>query len=68
MVGFVREIHAKQGQTVAAGDRVVTMEAMKMDIYVVAPVSGIVGPVLVSPGDTVGEGAVLLTIAVPEGS
>ena len=63
MVGVVREINARAGDRVAAGDRVVTMEAMKMDIYVTAPIDGEVTSVLCSVGDKTSEGAVLATIA-----
>lgn len=63
MVGVVREIHARPGARVAAGDRLVTMEAMKMDIYVTAPVDGEVTAVLCSVGDTTSEGAVLAAVS-----
>ena len=67
MVGVVREIHVAQGNTVESGDRVITMEAMKMDIYVNAPVDGSVASILCSVGETATEGAVLATIAPAEG-
>lgn len=62
MVGVVREIHAKQGATVHAGDLIITMEAMKMDIYVNAPVTGTVAAVLCTAGETASEGSVLATV------
>ncbi len=67
MVGVVREIHVRPGDRVAAGDRLVTMEAMKMDIYVTAPVDGEVTSVLCSVGDTTNEGAVLATVGPADG-
>ena len=62
MVGVVREIHASTGSAVRGGDRVITMEAMKMDIYVNAPVDGTVAAVHCAVGETTTEGAVLATI------
>jgi biotin carboxyl carrier protein len=66
MVGVVREVHARQGARVASGDLIITMEAMKMDIYVNAPISGTVSALLCSPGETATEGAVLATITPPD--
>ncbi len=63
MVGVVREVHVTSGAAVAEGGRLVTMEAMKMEIYVTAPCSGRVAEVLCSAGDTVTEGAELLRIS-----
>jgi pyruvate/2-oxoglutarate dehydrogenase complex dihydrolipoamide acyltransferase (E2) component len=63
MVGVIREIHVAPGDAVAAGDRVITMEAMKMDIYVNAPAAGSVAAIHCRPGDTTSEGALLLTLA-----
>ncbi len=63
MVGVVREIHVAAGAAVAEGDRLVTMEAMKMEIYVTAPCPGSVAEVLCSAGDTVTDGAELLRIS-----
>lgn len=63
MVGVVREVHATNGAAVAEGDRLVTMEAMKMEIYVTAPCSGSVVEVLCSVGGSVTEGAELLRIS-----
>lgn len=62
MVGVVREIHAKPGVPVNAGDLIITMEAMKMDIYVNAPVTGTVAAVLCTAGETASEGSVLATV------
>ena len=58
--GTVTEVCVKVGDAVAMGDTVVVLEAMKMEIPVVAPQDGTV--VLVSRGDTVMEGAPLITI------
>lgn len=63
MVGVVREIHAKPGDRVTAGDLVITMEAMKMEIYVTAPIDGVVESISCAPGDSASEGATLAMIA-----
>ena len=63
MVGVIREVHVAVGTPVAEGERLVTMEAMKMDIYVNASVDGTVAAVHCKPGETTVEGAVLVTIA-----
>ncbi|MFW6262293.1 MAG: acetyl-CoA carboxylase biotin carboxyl carrier protein subunit [Spirochaetota bacterium] len=55
------------GEAGGTGDRVVTMEAMKMDIYVTAPVDGEVTSILCSHGDTTSEGAVLATVVPSDG-
>jgi 3-methylcrotonyl-CoA carboxylase alpha subunit len=67
MVGVIREIHVAPGDTVAAGERVITMEAMKMDIYVNAPESGAITGVSCAAGESVAEGTVLATIARSDG-
>jgi acetyl-CoA/propionyl-CoA carboxylase biotin carboxyl carrier protein len=42
MPGAVVAVHVTDGQTVAAGDRVATIEAMKMEHPVTAPHDGVV--------------------------
>ena len=63
MGGVVVEIHVNAGQSVAAGDRLLVLEAMKMKTQVVATHAGRVTRVLVAPHDAVEGGQVLLTIA-----
>lgn len=60
--GKVFKIEASVGQSVKAGDAVVIIEAMKMEIPVVAPKDGTVASVDVAVGDTVEAGAVLATL------
>lgn len=62
MGGVVVEVDAKVGQTVAAGDRLLVLEAMKMKTPIVATRGGQVTRVLVSPGDAVEGGQALVTI------
>jgi biotin carboxyl carrier protein len=59
MPGSVLTIHAAAGDTVAAGDPVVTLEAMKMEHAVVAPADGRVTELHVEAGDQVTRGQVL---------
>jgi biotin carboxyl carrier protein len=51
------------GQTVAAGDRLLVLEAMKMKSPVIATRAGQVTRVLVAPRDAVEGGQALVTIA-----
>ena len=61
--GTVLDINVSVGQEVKAADTVVTLEAMKMENAIKAGVDGKVTAISVAKGDSVLEGAVLLTIA-----
>lgn len=63
MGGTVVEVNVKVGQTVAAGDRLMVLEAMKMKTPVMATRAGQVTRVLVAAGDPIEGGQPLLTIA-----
>lgn len=63
MGGVVVEVNVKVGQTVAAGDRLLVLEAMKMKTPVISTRAGQVTRVLVAPGDAVEGGQPLVTIA-----
>lgn len=60
--GKVYKIDAAVGQAVKSGDAVVTIEAMKMEIPVVAPKDGTVASISVSVGDAIEAGALLATL------
>ena len=60
--GKVFKIEANVGQKVSKGDAVVIIEAMKMEIPVVAPEDGTVASIDVAVGDAVEAGAVLATL------
>ena len=60
--GTVLSINVKEGDTVAAGQTVAVLEAMKMENNIDAERGGVVKQVLVSAGSTVMEGDVLLVI------
>lgn len=60
--GKVFKIEASVGQAVSAGDPIVILEAMKMEIPVVAPQDGTVASINVSVGGAVESGDVLATM------
>ena len=60
--GTIISLNVKEGDTVAAGQTVVVLEAMKMENNIDAERAGVVKQVLVSAGATVMEGDVLLVI------
>ena len=60
--GTINAINVKVGDTVAVGDVVIILEAMKMQNNIEAENAGTVTSILVNQGDTVMEGAVMLTI------
>lgn len=60
--GKIFKLEAKVGQAVKRGDTVIILEAMKMEIPVVAPEDGTVASIEVAVGDAVEAGAVLATL------
>ena len=60
--GTINAINVKVGDTVAVGDVVIVLEAMKMQNNIEAENAGTVTSILVKQGDSVMEGAVMLTI------
>lgn len=60
--GKVFKVEASVGQAVKKGDAVVILEAMKMEIPVVAPEDGTVASIDVAVGDPVEAGALLATL------
>ena len=62
MSSRVISINVKQGDQVNVGDVVIVLEAMKMQNNIEAEYAGTVTAINVTPGDSVMEGAVLLTI------
>ena len=60
--GKIFKVEANVGQAVKRGDAVIILEAMKMEIPVVAPEDGTVASIEVAVGDTVEAGAVLATL------
>ena len=60
--GKVYQIPTTGGQSVQPGDTVVVIEAMKMEIPVVAPEAGTIASIDVQVGDSIEAGAVLATL------
>ena len=60
--GTIIALNVKEGDTVAAGQTLLVLEAMKMENNIDAERGGVVKQVLVSAGATVMEGDVLLVI------
>lgn len=60
--GKVFKIEASVGQSVSRGDTVLIVEAMKMEIPVVAPEDGTVASIDVAVGDAVDAGQTLATL------
>ena len=60
--GKVFKLEKKVGDKVNKGDAVLILEAMKMEIPVVAPEAGTVASIDVAVGDTVESGALLATL------
>ena len=63
IAGKVVSIEKPVGSTVAQGDVIMVLEAMKMNTEVSAPCAGKVTAVKVNPGDSVDENQVLMTLA-----
>lgn len=62
MVGKVLEVQCKVGDKVQEDDVLLLLEAMKMEIPVVSPVSGVIKEIKVAAGATVDADAVLVVI------
>ena len=62
ITGVVFQITSKAGDKVAAGDPVIVLESMKMEIPVEAPRAGVVREIRVAEGQTVQDGDVLATL------
>ncbi|MBQ0085525.1 MAG: biotin/lipoyl-binding protein [Prevotella sp.] len=60
--GTITSVEVAVGQTVKTGDTVIVLEAMKMQNNIEAECDGTVTSVCVNKGDSVMEGAVLVTI------
>jgi acetyl-CoA carboxylase biotin carboxyl carrier protein len=62
ITGTVFQVSLQVGAAVAAGDEVLVLESMKMEIPVEAPCAGTVTEIRVREGDSVEEGDVLAVI------
>lgn len=62
MPGQIVELSCKPGEKVEAGDRLMVLEAMKMQQPILAPETGTVRSVAVKKGDQVAEGQILAVV------
>lgn len=60
--GVILDVHVKEGDKVAAGAKLITLEAMKMENNITADKAGIVKSLKVKTGDSVLEGDQLIEI------
>jgi len=67
MPGKIIAVAVKQGEAVAKGQKLVTLEAMKMEHSLAAPFDGIVAELDASEGAQVSEGTLLVRIEKGEG-
>jgi biotin carboxyl carrier protein len=61
--GVIIEVSVKEGQAIKAGQKVAVLEAMKMENDILAEKDGTVTAIHVHKGDSVLEGAKIVTIA-----
>ena len=66
ITGVVFQISTKPGDAVAAGDPVIVLESMKMEIPVIAEAPGTVRAVKVAAADVVQEGDVLVELLLTD--
>ena len=62
MAGTISQILVKEGESVSAGQDVLIMESMKMQIPIQSPDNGTVSQLKVSPGEYVKTGQTLIII------
>ncbi len=60
MAGMVATVHAKAGEEVAEGDKLIVLEAMKMEMILSSPLHGVVKEVYAKSGDRVDGGDLLV--------
>lgn len=60
--GLVQKIFVKSGDTITEGQKVLVLEAMKMENEITSPVSGTVKQVFHREGDSVHQGDLLVTL------
>ena len=61
--GVIIEVSVKEGQAVKAGQKVAVLEAMKMENEISAPKDGTITAIHVHKGDSILEGAPIVSLA-----
>jgi 3-methylcrotonyl-CoA carboxylase alpha subunit len=67
MPGRIISVDVKEGESVKKGQKLVTLEAMKMEHSLVAPFDGMIAEVKAEEGAQVSEGALLVRVEKGEG-
>jgi biotin carboxyl carrier protein len=62
MIGKIVRVDVKVGDKVNEDDTIAVLEAMKMEMPIVAPVSGVIKEIRVQPGQDVDTDAVIAII------
>ena len=68
MPGIVIAVHCQAGQTVQSGDRLLTMESMKLQVTLTASHAAVVEQIHVAPEVTFARGALLVTLGAMQES
>lgn len=63
LAAMVVSVDVKEGDKVTEGQKLITLEAMKMNTFINAPSDGVVKAVFVKAGDTVEEGQALIELS-----
>lgn len=63
LVAVVLAVEVTEGRRVEAGETLVVLESMKMEIPVLAEAPGVVESIKVAPGDQVQDGDTLVVLA-----
>lgn len=62
--GIINKIHCELGTTVAAGDHIATLEAMKLEVPIESSTTGTLLSLHISPGEMVEEGQLLAILTL----
>ena len=62
ITGTIFKIETEVGASVTAGDEMIILESMKMEIPIEAPIDGVVKEILVEEGQAVEEGEVVAVV------
>lgn len=62
MPGTILSVQVTQGQTVAQGDVLAILEAMKMENEIIAPTDGVINEIMVNANDSVQSDQVLFVL------